>query len=813
MRKKRVEIIKNRIVYEILSIAIVFILRVGLGADIVSADDSQNLSMTLSAHDVILKHNSEELYYTNTAFSVSFPSEEILPEDFINELNSYKEMYPSDGVDFYTEELYMESEYENESFKPYEYIEKSGVSVGEEIEYEKRICRFKMIKSYKIFKSCADDAKEDKEILKVLDYTYLSPVYQIFVDKVSPTVKHTNDALNGHITTLESVLFEINDETGISEVTLYKNGRQIDSVSLISEKRIVEYEYEVYLTKENDGADNICIEVKDLAGNIEKLECSYIIDDRAPDLTISGVENGDVYDGKAEVMVSISDESGTGFLYYKCVYTDNNLNESSLMNETLKIENNNPVRFSYDKEGIYDITVFSYDESGNYSDVYITSFGVDSESPVVLFENVENEKVYNCDVTLGAIVNELFFDGLNVEIKGEISDEASTRNLILSEYETGAIHNKNIYTFRQDGRYVLSLKATDATGHISNGTCVFTIDKIPPVPDITIGEKTEDEMQGSKVFDHIPQIRIRAKDTLSEYDLSASLYRHENEGAYKEVENCRVISVGRSTDCTMDVPGEGRYVLQADFNDRAGNTSRKRIEFTVDETPPIIGYIDDFNEKYLKYFTLPEQLNNHIKDMTGVKYKAYINSKEIGSADITKDGKYIVQIVAQDEALNTSEKSAAFIIDNTLPRVIVSGIDNNGEVIKDEVIKLSLLDEDDYFKSAYINGNRLDLNDNRQILVSADEYGEYNISVVAADFAGNEVTEEIKMSCNLSSNPFSVKINKSDIQTLTKNDEEIRETFFNRIDVVKFAVIVGIIVATGVIFAVITFVDRDEDRG
>ena len=83
--------------------------------------------------------------------------------------------------------------------------------------------------------------------------------------------------------------------------------------------------------------------------------------------------------------------------------------------------------------------------------------------------------------------------------------------------------------------------------------------------------------------------------------------------------------------------------------DGANNTSEESISFIVDENPPVIGYINDFNEKYLKYFSLPKEFSDYITDMTNVRYKAYLNSKEVNSAKIEKDGKYILQIGAKFE--------------------------------------------------------------------------------------------------------------------------------------------------------------------
>ena len=79
--------------------------------------------------------------------------------------------------------------------------------------------------------------------------------------------------------------------------------------------------------------------------------------------------------------------------------------------------------------------------------------------------------------------------------------------------------------------------------------------------------------------------------------------------------------------------------------------------------------------------------------------------------------------------------------------------------------------------------------------------------------AGNEVTEVVKMQCAMAENPFNVKINESDIKTLTKNDEQIRESFFEKFGLKGLLISSGIIVTTVVIFGVFAFVDTKKNKG
>ena len=291
------------------------------------------------------------------------------------------------------------------------------------------------------------------------------------------------------------------------------------------------------------------------------------------------------------------------------------------------------------------------------------------------------------------------------------------------------------------------------------------------------------------------------------------LYKKGGDGNYREEKRENVVSVGREAVFPIEVTSEGEFTLKVTLVDKALNTSEKTVSFIVDEEPPVIAYIDAFNEKYLKYFTLPENMKDYIQDATKVKYKAYLNSKEVSSVELKKDGKYILQIVAEDEAGNTSEKVSAFIVDNTMPKVIVHGIENGGNVKKDEVVKLTLFDDNDFFKSVCVNGEEMSIEDKKEVSIKANDYGDYDISVVAADYAGNEIKEVVKMQCALSDNPFKVTIDDTDIKTLTKNDTKIRESFFDRYGSLKILAICSVFALPVLIFALYRFVDTKKNKG
>lgn len=753
-----------------------------------------------------IESTSDNIYYLNDDIEVMFNNASVMDAEFIQEKTAELKESMNKDIMYYSEEYNAVSEYSDEGFGPFNKLEGDSYIVANDENrgasgYVRKAFIFEKIVSYKIY----EEIDGEKAVIDVIDREYVSEPYQFIFDNTVPVIVSSSgsDEL-GNVKEGQSYTLNIKDDVGIDTVRLYKNSEIAEYKKMTDEKRIIEYDYNVVLTSTKEKTSQMKLEVTDLAGNVNEYDFQYTMDNTAPCISIN-VKDGHISADDITTAVSASDENGKVFIFYKCIYTAENGEQKVIDNITEEFEGKGTIEKRYEGNGIYDIISFAYDESGNYSETIRRSIAVDKDAPVTRFENIVCNSIYNTKVSVYAYVSDMFYDGMTVDISGKITDGAGERMIELAPFEAGARNNKNIYELSMDGKYDLTLTAKDISGHASQAKVSFTIDKTAPDIDINVGE-------GESVISKKPEIKISTRDELSEYETLVSLYHKNNESGFKEIKTEKIVSIGKSADFSMDVPYEGEYMIKAETRDLAGNCAERTIQFTVDETPPVIGYLDDFNEKYLKSFSLPEYFSDYIQDMTTVKYKAYLNGKNINSCEIKKDGKYIVQVVASDDAGNKSEKAALFIVDSTAPKIIVQGIDNSGQVKKDEMVKLTLLDENDYFKELNVNGKLTPINDNREILVKASEYGDYDISVVASDYAGNEVTEVVKMECALSANPFTVKIDKSDIETLTKNEGQIREHFFSRKVFLGVVIFSGLIVLTAVIFAVFAFVDTKENK-
>lgn len=136
--------------------------------------------------------------------------------------------------------------------------------------------------------------------------------------------------------------------------------------------------------------------------------------------------------------------------------------------------------------------------------------------------------------------------------------------------------------------------------------------------------------------------------------------------------------------------------------------------------------------------------------------RTYLNTRNYNEKEeIVQDGKYILTVEAEDAAGNMSEKTIEFIVDRTLPRIIVSGLREDGTVGKGEKVILRLFDEQDRFVQVLLNGAEQVIDEeNQQVILPMEAYGDYKITVKAIDPAENELTQIIDMSCALAVNPF-----------------------------------------------------------
>lgn len=494
----------------------------------------------------------------------------------------------------------------------------------------------------------------------------------------------------------------------------------------------------------------------------------------APRVMLNGFMEEGVYgDGMTFELCAEDNEKGLN-VRYRCIMLTSSGQQVTLEDSNVHADEKCYKRsVSYTEEGVYYITLYAYDDSGNGSEIIDKCFAIDSSAPCVSFSGFDYTKPSVAGSVLEVSVKELFFEGMEVSVRVFRKDGDIITEIPVSNFEYKAVTNKNVYTFAGDGEYTVSVFARDKAGHVTTNEISFCIDSRPPIIDILFdGDYPENGM----ILNGIPRLSVSVtENNYAGGVISTVMYRKKGDSLYEEVPVSPITMSGVKTICPLEIKEEGSYELKVAARDGLGNLSTENVSFTIDMAPPVIGYIGEFNQKYLKSFNLPSNLKDYMKDMTDVGYKAYLNSVETGAGEIKKDGKYILQVVAFDEAGNSGEEMIAFIVDNTKPIVVLQGLNDDGKMEKGKPVRISLKDERDLLTNVFVNGEKKEIMEKGSFCeIIPEEYGNYRIYISARDNAGNITTETITASCDsVLAAPLSQGIKDITVKTLeNKNLEE-----------------------------------------
>lgn len=680
------------------------------------------------------------------------------------------------------------------------------------------------------------DSEQNETVIGSKEVVFESEVFRVVFDKSHPNITVSGKLEDdGIFKAPATVQIRANDIiSGIRRVSVLSEKEIIADIDLSGEGRITEFinDMELPLGKVINGIGKIDIVVTDNC-NLESIySFQYRSDTESPKIIIQGIDNGMIYKDKTEALFVISDNSKGINVKYSCRYIDSNGKEKNIEEYEEWYEGNYAeLKKYYQNEGVYEVSIECVDSFGNESGLLYRSFGIDNTSPVVFFDGIEQGALLSDKADLGINVNELFFEDMDVDVKVVNVNNNVYMNIPVGEYDYEAVSNKNTYSFSGNGTYIVNVCATDSCGHKSESSMEFTIDTEPPQVSIVFNGESG---IGSALLNEIPDISVQVVEQFFENtSLEVSLIKKKEGNIYEPVP----VNVPKLTSMESIIPvpisEEGIYELKVLASDPTGNYTEKRCGFTIDATPPAIGYLSNFNEKYLKSFKLPDNLSSYISDMTDVKYRAYLNSKETGPGEIKKDGKYILQVVASDDAGNESEETIAFIIDNTKPSVVISGLNENGEIQRNVPVVLSLYNSDDFFTEVYVNGSKKPLSKDRKTCeFSCDDDEIRNncrIYISARDEANNVLTQTIDRKCAVFSaapvnllpeKPEIISLTKvttemsidNDMELLTKSDEKFLQKKNSAFSSAIIWIICGIICVLTIILVVFAFVDSAKNK-
>lgn len=190
---------------------------------------------------------------------------------------------------------------------------------------------------------------------------------------------------------------------------------------------------------------------------------------------------------------------------------------------------------------------------------------------------------------------------------------------------------------------------------------------------------------------------------------------------------------------------DGNYEIHLAAKDRAGNEISRSSQVILDQTNPVIRYVDQMQGVYVPYFQWNYGKEEVVQGETDYSYDIFLDGTFYTTGKkVTKEGVKMLQVRAVDAAGNESTAEAVFQIDHTPPVIRVWDVEDGSSYQDSTAVGISVDGKGEYLKEISINSEKMKLEADCQIFSqSFEEPGDYQIQVLAADLAGNQESEQI----------------------------------------------------------------------
>ncbi len=447
----------------------------------------------------------------------------------------------------------------------------------------------------------------------------------------------------------------------------------------------------------NEGPYLLSATAVDRAGNksetfdMEK----FVIDKNAPVTTVvlegSDSRNECYYNVPVTAVITVSEKNFSAELY-QVTLIENQV--ASLVAGDWKFENGLYVmRIPFSKDGRYSLMVSGEDEAGNKSeDADIPLFIIDTESPGINVDGIENMSAYNGDIEARIILSDENYDKktLQIELEGARRGVQELEYTLYDTAEGQMIILNNPEKERQnDDLYTLNVCVSDKAGNKSENIIQYSVNRFGSV--YTLGDDTV-RINGSFIND-CPSICITETNVNRiEHDTAEIiLSRDGTPAALKENRDYTVSEISdengwKQYKYILDdklFKRDGVYTVALYTIDAAGNRNgtllhgnEEELRFGIDRTSPVIQLLNinshgTYNDSSrltavmvrdnLKLSDVSIYLNDEVVEYTldGDIYSFYIKEDETTQR---------LRIIAYDEAGNECAKEVDDIMISTTPK-------------------------------------------------------------------------------------------------------------------------------------------------
>ncbi|MCP3964367.1 MAG: tandem-95 repeat protein, partial [bacterium] len=415
-----------------------------------------------------------------------------------------------------------------------------------------------------------------------------------------------------------------------------------------------------------EGDYTLEITAADQCGNSSPETVTFTIDKTPPAIAITGVADGDCVNTDVVPVITVIDDHLEG--------SSATLNGQPFTSGS-----------TVTAEGDYTLIATATDTAGN-SATETLAFTIDRTLPVIQITGVADGSCVNTDV---------------VPLVDATDDHLGAVTITLDGQPFGSGD-----TITAEGDYVLAVTADDQCGNSAAESVSFTVDKTPPLIEIT------GVADGAIVnTDVVPQISVTELHPGS---------------------TTITLNGAPFTSGTV-LTEEGDYTLEVASSDACGNSSSETVSFTLDKTPPevtITGFVDGecVNTDVVPVIAVTDaHLDTVATTLDGAPF--------ISGTTVAAEGDHTLVVTASDLAGNTTDVTQTFTIDKTDPAIAISGVPDGQCVNVDVTPVIDVTDT--HLGPVTITLNGLEFTSGTTV---ANE-GDYTLEVSAADDCGNASSE------------------------------------------------------------------------
>ncbi len=594
----------------------------------------------------------------------------------------------------------------------------------------------------------------------------VSDVFCVVFDTVIPHISFDDEEMiSGWIKSGSILHFNVTDEgSGISRIMI-RRGSSVEMEEHFSEDdSITSRDVSFTIPEDSDVINQAYIECTDFAGNASRMSFEYRMDEQSPEINTGGIANGEHLKEAGRLSVEAFDNSDEVYIDYS---VERDVGGQILTTEVQNASKDTSVCF--DEEGRYTVTLYARDGAGNRSRQIRREFVLDGTAPGITIEGAADNSLHKSGAVISIGVRERMYENTKVDIKLIKTAFGKSEIIPISGYDMAAPEDTRVVNINSDGDYAMIVSAADPTGNRSSATTKFRVDST--APKITI-----DGLNDKEATSKSPVFNFRSAEMFYDSTIMTATLEKKEGDKYTPVSSTSRFMTSPEDMLSISCEREGKYRLTCRAEDLCKNTSQRSVDFTLDRTPPVISGLSGIDKGSFRSFSLTKKLSDLASDLLGVNVSAFVNDTSITEKDvIEKEGKYILSVIAEDEAGNVSEECATFMVDNTPPQIVLTGFDRDGNIRKGSRIGVGLLEECDELLDVKFAEKNVAINDDNTAGISVDDYGEYDLAVKARDPAGNITDTVVHTSCYMSDSPLSGyfaagKIIPSEIVKSDKND-------------------------------------------